>query len=90
MKPTANRMPEGSAAERAYCDYLGTEFKRTIAELGADNVACFFAEPIMGAGGGQRTRRFAQQQRAQGGGVQRCGGADGGGEVTPTSLIDST
>ena len=45
------RMPEGIADEETYCDYLVTEFERTIGELGAGNVACFFAEPIMGAGG---------------------------------------
>ena len=45
------RMPEGIADEAAYCDYLVKEFERAVAGLGADNVACFFAEPIMGAGG---------------------------------------
>ncbi len=45
------RMPEGVADEAAYCDYLVDEFERTVARLGADTVACFFAEPIMGAGG---------------------------------------
>ena len=45
------RMPDGIDDEGAYCRYLVAEFERTIAELGADNVACFFAEPIMGAGG---------------------------------------
>ena len=44
-------MPDGIDDEGAYCRYLVAEFERTIAELGADNVACFFAEPIMGAGG---------------------------------------
>ncbi len=45
------RMPDGIDDEGAYCRYLVAEFEHTIAELGADNVACFFAEPIMGAGG---------------------------------------
>ena len=45
------RMPDGVDGEAAYCDFLVDEFERTIADLGADNVACFFAEPIMGAGG---------------------------------------
>ncbi|MDE0026877.1 MAG: aminotransferase [Spirochaetaceae bacterium] len=45
------RMPDGVAGADAYCDYLVAEFERTVADLGADNVACFFAEPIMGAGG---------------------------------------
>ena len=45
------RMPDGVDSEDAYCDFLVDEFERRIAELGAANVACFFAEPIMGAGG---------------------------------------
>ena len=45
------RMPDGIADEAAYCDYLVADLEQTIAELGADHVACFFAEPIMGAGG---------------------------------------
>ena len=44
------RMPAGIRDEETYCTYLVAEFERTVAELGADNVACFFAEPIMGAG----------------------------------------
>ena len=45
------RMPVGVDDESSYCDFLVREFERKIAELGAENVACFFAEPIMGAGG---------------------------------------
>ena len=45
------RMPEGIEGEEAYCDHLVAEFERMIAILGAENVACFIAEPIMGAGG---------------------------------------
>ena len=45
------RMPPGIADEGEYCDLLVDEFERKIAELGAERVACFFAEPIMGAGG---------------------------------------
>ena len=45
------RMPHGIGGEAEYCDFLVGEFERKVAELGADNVACFFAEPIMGAGG---------------------------------------
>ena len=45
------RMPDGIGDEAEYCDFLVDEFERTLAELGPDNVACFFAEPIMGAGG---------------------------------------
>jgi adenosylmethionine-8-amino-7-oxononanoate aminotransferase len=45
------RMPDGIEDEAAYCDHLVDEFELTVTTLGADNVACFFAEPIMGAGG---------------------------------------
>lgn len=37
--------------EAQYCDYLVREFEATIANNGADNIAAFIAEPIMGAGG---------------------------------------
>lgn len=37
--------------EEAYCDGLVQEFENRIEQLGADNVAAFIAEPIMGAGG---------------------------------------
>ncbi|OIQ41920.1 MAG: aspartate aminotransferase family protein [Roseobacter sp. MedPE-SWde] len=37
--------------EEAYCDALVHEFEARIQQLGADNVAAFIAEPIMGAGG---------------------------------------
>ncbi|MBB3139574.1 aminotransferase [Halomonas organivorans] len=44
------RRPEGMS-EAEYCDHLVAEFEDTIAEIGADNIAAFIAEPIMGAGG---------------------------------------
>ncbi|SDL26585.1 Adenosylmethionine-8-amino-7-oxononanoate aminotransferase [Modicisalibacter muralis] len=44
------RRPEGMS-ETEYCDHLVGEFEATIAEIGADNIAAFIAEPIMGAGG---------------------------------------
>ncbi|ATJ81308.1 aminotransferase [Halomonas beimenensis] len=44
------RRPEGMS-EAEYCDHLVKEFEETIAEIGADNIAAFIAEPIMGAGG---------------------------------------
>jgi putrescine---pyruvate transaminase len=40
----------GSSSE-AYCDALIDELRAKIDEVGADNIACFFAEPIMGAAG---------------------------------------
>jgi len=44
------RRPQGMT-EAEYCDYLVREFEERIAQLGAENVAAFIAEPIMGAGG---------------------------------------
>jgi adenosylmethionine-8-amino-7-oxononanoate aminotransferase len=44
------RAPEGMD-EAAYCGHLVLELEERIEQLGADNVAAFFAEPIMGAGG---------------------------------------
>ncbi len=44
------RVPEGMD-ENAYCDFLVAELENRIDQLGADNIAAFFAEPIMGAGG---------------------------------------
>ncbi|PSJ21131.1 aspartate aminotransferase family protein [Halomonas sp. ND22Bw] len=44
------RRPEGMS-EAEYCDHLVDEFEHTVAEIGADNIAAFIAEPIMGAGG---------------------------------------
>ncbi len=49
--PNCYRMPPGSNGEAAYCDHLVEEFEGKVAELGADRIAAFFAEPIMGAGG---------------------------------------
>jgi putrescine---pyruvate transaminase len=39
------------SSNEAYCDALIDELRAKIGEVGADNIACFFAEPIMGAGG---------------------------------------
>ncbi|MBY5929424.1 aminotransferase [Halomonas sp. DP8Y7-3] len=44
------RRPEGMS-EEAYCDHLVNELTATIDEIGADQIAAFIAEPIMGAGG---------------------------------------
>ncbi len=44
------RRPAGLNEEQ-YCDFLVDEFENRILQLGADNVAAFIAEPIMGAGG---------------------------------------
>ncbi len=48
--PYEYRKPEHIPTEK-FCDYLVDELEAKINELGADNVACFIAEPIMGAGG---------------------------------------
>ena len=48
--PDTYRRPEGMS-EAAFCDQLVDELEQKILELGPDNVACFIAEPIMGAGG---------------------------------------
>lgn len=48
--PNMYRKPE-HLTEGEYCDWLMEELQSEIARIGADNIACFFAEPIMGAGG---------------------------------------
>jgi adenosylmethionine-8-amino-7-oxononanoate aminotransferase len=48
--PNPYRAPEG-LSEAAFCDMLVQELEDTIERLGPQNVAAFFAEPIMGAGG---------------------------------------
>ena len=48
--PYVYRRPDGmSVAE--FCDAKVAELEDKILEIGPDNVACFIAEPIMGAGG---------------------------------------
>ena len=36
---------------QAFSDFLVTEFEQKIAELGAENIACFIAEPAQASGG---------------------------------------
>lgn len=48
--PGLYRRPEGTT-EAEFMDILAAEFEAKIAELGAENVACFIAEPIQGSGG---------------------------------------
>ncbi|MBV6653346.1 MAG: aminotransferase [Mameliella sp.] len=48
--PYPYRRPD-HMSEAAFCDFLIRELEDKILELGADNVACFIAEPILGAGG---------------------------------------
>lgn len=48
--PNTYRRPDGLSLEE-FADQLLAEFDTTVAELGAENIAAFIAEPIMGAGG---------------------------------------
>jgi len=48
--PYVYRRPEGMSVEQ-FCDHLVEELERKILEVGPENVAAFFAEPILGAGG---------------------------------------
>ncbi len=48
--PNYYRCP-GRMSQSEFLDHLVDEFRAKIEELGPDNVAAFFAEPIMGAGG---------------------------------------
>jgi putrescine---pyruvate transaminase len=47
------RRPAGAEEldEESFCDFLVNEFENRILQLGANNVAAFIAEPLMGAGG---------------------------------------
>lgn len=48
--PYPYRRPDGMT-EAEFCDFLVEELEQKILSLGPENVACFIAEPIMGAGG---------------------------------------
>ena len=48
--PNTYRRPEGMT-EAEFCDSLVEEFEQKINDLGAETIAAFIAEPIMGAGG---------------------------------------
>ena len=48
--PNYYRAPEGMS-EAEFLEFLMTEMEHKIREIGADKVAAFFAEPVMGAGG---------------------------------------
>ncbi|MDH3688105.1 MAG: aminotransferase, partial [Gammaproteobacteria bacterium] len=48
--PNTYRRPEGMTVEQ-FCDEKVADLENKILELGPENVACFIAEPIMGAGG---------------------------------------
>ena len=48
--PDVYRRPDGMS-EAEFGDFLVEELEQKILEIGPENVACFFAEPIAGAGG---------------------------------------
>ncbi len=48
--PQAYRRPDGMSVDE-FCDEKVAELESKILELGPENVACFIAEPVMGAGG---------------------------------------
>jgi adenosylmethionine-8-amino-7-oxononanoate aminotransferase len=48
--PNPYRRPEGMG-EADFCDHLVAEFEALIAEVGADRIGGFFAEPIQASGG---------------------------------------
>ena len=48
--PNFYRAPDGMN-ESQFCDYLVDEMEQKILELGADKIAAFYAEPILGSGG---------------------------------------
>ncbi|MFK0166967.1 aminotransferase [Rhizobium sp. NPDC090279] len=48
--PNLYRMP-CDMSEAAFCDFLVEELRAKILELGSENIAAFFAEPILGSGG---------------------------------------
>lgn len=49
-EPNPYRRPAGQSLEE-FCDELVNEFDAKVSALGAENVAAFIAEPIMGSGG---------------------------------------
>ena len=48
--PNPYRRPDGMSLD-AFCDEKVADLENKILELGPENVACFIAEPVMGAGG---------------------------------------
>ena len=48
--PNVYRRPAGMS-EDGFCDHLLLDMRKQIESLGSETIACFIAEPIMGAGG---------------------------------------
>ena len=49
--PDIYKVPGVHESEEAFCDHLVDEMESEIQRIGADNIAAFYAEPIMGSGG---------------------------------------
>ena len=49
--PNLYRAPQQITSEAAFCDFLVDEMEQKILELGADTIAAFYAEPLLGSGG---------------------------------------
>ena len=49
--PNLYRAPAHISDEAAFCDYLVDEMEQKILAVGADNIAAFYAEPLLGSGG---------------------------------------
>ena len=49
--PNLYRAPKHITTEDAFCDHLVDEMEQKILEIGADNIAAFYAEPLLGSGG---------------------------------------
>ncbi len=49
--PNLYRAPEHINSEAEFCDYLLDEMEQKIMEVGAERIAAFYAEPLLGSGG---------------------------------------
>ncbi|MGI9249071.1 MAG: aminotransferase [Woeseiaceae bacterium] len=49
--PNIYRAPKHITTDSEFCDHLVDEMEQKILEIGADNIAAFYAEPILGSGG---------------------------------------
>lgn len=49
--PNFYRAPDGMTNPEDFCDYLISEMEQKILEIGPENIAAFYAEPILGSGG---------------------------------------
>ncbi len=49
--PNMYRAPDHITTEVEFCDHLVEEMEQKILDVGADNIAAFYAEPLLGSGG---------------------------------------